>query len=244
MMAIKSKPASCSVIGRNYQNLIPYLMLICLLTTPVMLSAQDNRAVIEIVTVEHRDPSWIRTQLSSQLDPRGHIGQIDNKLVIATTVGNYQALREIIQGLDTPARRLVVSVDFNHPLESISSQLQVGSAQQSVQAIEGDNLEFIEPIINSPPIARLNSEPTEPAMDDIPLAMAGTNPVTPGRAAARLNMRAEIRADSAIVSVQLDNIAGFTGRHQLTVPLGSWYLLNPGTEDDRGIAIRVDALPC
>lgn len=217
----------------------------------VLSQENSNRAIIEIVSIEHRDPSWVRTQIRPQLDSRGHIGQIDNKLVIATTVANYQALREMIAGMDTPARRLVVSVDFAHRqlvnddvINSDIRRLPDTSAQQSQQALEGDEVEFIaaQP---SRAIAENNSVnilvPANPdtadTMSDLVLpdtTMVETDPP-------RVSLLAEIRNNAAAVNVRLDNVDGFTGRYNLTLPLGSWYVLNPDV--DPAIAIRVDALP-
>ncbi len=73
-----------------------------------------ERAVIEIVRLQHRDPAPIRQALEPLLDERGAISQIDNNLVISTTRSNLTQLLTLISELDVPRRQLRVSVDFRH----------------------------------------------------------------------------------------------------------------------------------
>jgi hypothetical protein len=67
---------------------------------------------------------------------------VDNKLIVATTATNLLQLKELIEQSDLPARRLVVSVDFDHssPVSTVFNV--VSAAQQSVQSIEGDTVSF------------------------------------------------------------------------------------------------------
>jgi len=106
------------------------------------VQVSDERAAIEIIALQNRDPAYVRAAIQPSLDPRGSIAQVDNKLIIATTAGNLFQLRGLIEQTDLPARRLVLSVDFDHS-DTASSVFNVGStAQQSVQAIEGDTVLF------------------------------------------------------------------------------------------------------
>lgn len=104
--------------------------------------AGSERAAIEIITIQNRDPAFVRTAVGSALDPRGSIAQVDNKLIVATTATNLQQLKELIEQSDLPARRLIVSVDFDHSSPASSALNVVSAAQQSVQAIEGDTVSF------------------------------------------------------------------------------------------------------
>ncbi len=104
--------------------------------------AGSERAAIEIITIQNRDPAFVRTAVVSALDPRGSIAQVDNKLIVATTATNLQQLKELIELSDLPARRLIVSVDFDHSIPASSVFNVVSAAQQSVQAIEGDTVSF------------------------------------------------------------------------------------------------------
>lgn len=73
-----------------------------------------ERAVIEIVRLQHRDPAPIRQAIEPLLDERGAISQIDNNLIISTTRSNLTELLGLISELDVPRRQLRVSIDFRY----------------------------------------------------------------------------------------------------------------------------------
>jgi hypothetical protein len=195
-------------------------------------SDPGERAAIEIVTINYRDPTQIRQQIASTLDSRGSIGQIDNKLVIASTAANLARLKEMIERADTPPRRLVVSVDFEH---DVSNPLFNSSRQQSAQAIEGDELLVVDNAASGQIVADQNQ--------------------------LGILLVAEVRGQMAIVSFQLNNVSGLMGRHTVEIPLGAWYVINPTEENGlpednldsqdadllsetgRPMALRVDVLP-
>jgi len=104
--------------------------------------AGSERAAIEIITIQNRDPAFVRAAIGSALDPRGSIAQVDNKLIVATTATNLRQLKQLIEQSDLPARRLVVSVDFDYASPASSVFNGVSTTQQSVQAIEGDTISF------------------------------------------------------------------------------------------------------
>ena len=104
--------------------------------------AGSERAAIEIITIQNRDPAFVRAAIGSALDPRGSIAQVDNKLIVATTATNLQQLKQLIEQNDLPARRLVVSVDFDYASPATRVFNVVSAAPQSVQAIEGDTVSF------------------------------------------------------------------------------------------------------
>lgn len=211
---------------------------------------EDNRAVIEILSLQHRDPSQIRHQIQQQLDPRGHIGQIDNKLVIATTSANLRELKSLIDQIDVPPRRLVVSVDFDFNNSSPESQL-------SVQALEGEPLQIAQSELSANEVPAADPGTTSIDAEQEPDGIVDVNepPATPS-----LWMQTDIRDNRAQLLVELQNVAGFSGRHPLTLELGVWMPLNqnetpadPVTDTEPApeitpeatpvIAIRVDVLP-
>lgn len=108
------------------------------------VAATNERAAIEIITVENRDPAFVRAAIRPILDPRGSISQVDNKLIVATTASNLQQIKTLIEQTDLPARRLVVSVDFDHGSSSMVSGSTSLATQQSVQAVEGDTVAFVQ----------------------------------------------------------------------------------------------------
>lgn len=97
-----------------------------------------ERAVIDIIQIRNRDPLRVLDTVHAALDPRGRMGLIDDKLVIATTAANLAELREIIADADSPLRRLIVGVDFAFRADAADS-----NSQQQSQAIEGESLVFL-----------------------------------------------------------------------------------------------------
>lgn len=198
-------------------------------------SAQSNpgdRAVIEIVQIEHRDPATIKLALLPLLDSRGSIGQLDDKLVIATTASNLLDLKSVIGARDIAPRRLVVSVDFLHLPDSGSDN---NTYQYITQAVEGEQVSFV----------------AQPAEDSEVLPS--------GLQSATISVLAELRGEIADVDLNVANLSGFADQQQLQVSLGQWYALHPAVAQadpdlqqgnapepapvSAPIAVRVDALP-
>jgi|GEM_PF-460774 len=109
----------------------------------------DQRAVIEIVRLQHRDPDLIRAAISPHLDTRGAISQIDHNLIISTSRANLDELEQIIDELDVPLKQLLIRVDFNYAASNVQtaddgSQLDTVSTLrqehpvQSMRVTEGE----------------------------------------------------------------------------------------------------------
>ncbi|MEX0738041.1 MAG: hypothetical protein WD071_01735 [Pseudohongiella sp.] len=194
-----------------------------------------ERAVIEILSIIHRDPSRVRDMVDSALDPRGSIGQIDNKLVIATTEANLRQLKEMIADTDVPPRRLIIGVDFAYQSDTTDSSdlqsdqqdlglqdLQEQGPQES-QAIEGEELVFVAGVLTGDG----NSDNR------------------------RVTIAAEIIDGNAAVNLVPDNVTGIMGSLIITVPLGVWQVINPpltGADSEeqsipQAVAVRVDRVP-
>ncbi|ALO46226.1 hypothetical protein [Pseudohongiella spirulinae] len=209
---------------------------------------EGNRAVIEILSLQHRDPLLVRSQIRPQLDPRGHIGQIDNKLVIATTAANLQELRSLINQIDVPPRRLVVSVDFDF-------NNRLTDSSQSVQALEGEQLRLVQ---STQPVTQEPEQEQQAPLPDQLQASTDTQAGAEIISETAIWLQADIRDNQAQLQLELLNVDGFTGRHPLTLDLGVWMTLNetatltdPDLEVETDsqtapapvIAIRVDVLP-
>lgn len=165
--------------------------------------AQENtgeRAVIETVQIMHRDPGKVRESIGFILDPRGSIGQIDDKLIIATTASNFVQIQERIAATDVPPLRLVIGVDFAYQPDfqqsgSQQPRSQQPRSQQQSQAIEGEALIFL--------------------MDD-------TDPDTDVGDRPSVTVSAEVMNDVATVNLSSDNVPGLAGSHIVRIPLGIW----------------------
>lgn len=193
-----------------------------------------ERAVIEIIQIRHRDPVRVRDAVSAALDPRGRIGLIDDKLVVATTATNLRQLREIIVEADSPPRRLVVGVDFAYQAGAADS-----TTQQQSQAIEGESLVFVgrsaDPDPQTSPDPDVSAEPD--AIAEQPVSNAP-----------RITITSEIVAgDTALINVSVTNFPELTGSHIARVPLGTWQPVMPADStlqpDTPALAVRIDVVP-
>ncbi|KKO10596.1 hypothetical protein LCGC14_0020760 [marine sediment metagenome] len=180
-----------------------------MLSTAVASVAQEGtgeRAVIDIIQIMHRDPGQIRESVRPVLDPRGSIGQMDDKLIIATTASNLLQIQDIIADTDVLPRRLVIGVDFAYSSELTGTDgndanASVREGQQQSQAIEGQQLVFIA-----------GTDGTDDSEVSNPARITIAAEILPGDAAGNL----------ASVNVILDNVPGLTGSHIMRVPLGVW----------------------
>ena len=237
----------------SYRNapLLPVIATLFWLSASPLALAQEStdseRAAIEVVTIEHRAPDRIRLLLQDALDPRGSIGQIDDKLVIATTAGNLAELKTLIERQDVPPRRVIVSADFNH-LAALPNPL----SQFSEPALEGELVEFArylpaprpstaeEPLAEQEPSA--GEEPSarqEPSAGEEPSAQQEPSAEAPDIA---LIVSAEIHDGAAAVLVEQIDPDGRSLRHQVYVTLSEWHVLDP-TGGPPFTAVRVDLLP-
>lgn len=176
-----------------------FALTLTLLSTSVVVAQQNTgeRAVIETVQVMHRDPGQVRESILFILDPRGSIGQIDDKLIIATTASNLAQIQERIAVTDVPPARLVIGVDFAYQPDSQQPRSQQPRSQQQSQAIEGESLVFLTG----------DTDPdTDTDADDRP----------------SVTVSAEVMNDVATVNLSSENVPGLSGSHIVRIPLGVW----------------------
>lgn len=105
---------------RNDHPLLRWLargLGMALLLSPALAVAQNDSTVmrVERLQVDHRDPSGIRDALLPLLSGRESIGVIGDWLVVAATDGTRNRVRERLEDLDTPIRRLDVTLSFTRP---------------------------------------------------------------------------------------------------------------------------------
>ena len=98
----------------------------------------DQRAVIEIVRLQHRDPELIRNAILPLLDERGAISQIDNNLIISTSQANLEDLEALIDELDVPLKQLLIRVDFNYAAPNVQTT-DDGSQLETISTLRHDN---------------------------------------------------------------------------------------------------------
>lgn len=208
-------------------RILPVLSALLWLSASSLAMAQaDDRAAIEVVTIEHRAPERIRLLLLDALDPRGSIGQIDDKLVIATTAGNLAELKTLIERQDIAPRRVVISADFNH-----QSAIPNPLSQFSEPTLEGQSVEF----------TRYSAVPEEPSVEEPDNPQVAVDDAAAGPDIA-LIASAEVQGDTAAVLIEQLDPDGRSLRYTMDVTVSEWHMLDP-TSGPPFTAIRVDLLP-
>lgn len=227
-----------------------------------------ERAVIEIVRLQHRDPAPIRQAIEPLLDERGAISQIDNNLVISTTRSNLTELLALISELDVPRRQLRVSVDFRYgrpavtppangtTITTIATQDPADFPVQSIVLSEGEFAYF----------SLMNSNPR------IGLRFAELGAVLgqqTEQAVSSLAVSAELRGSRAILSIAVaksqpsfGNMESSVINSTLEVDFNTWQIVSSATDNPYGastataqtqvlattnipevVAVRVELLP-
>lgn len=164
MNMVAHTPTHHSASPNHLRSLVLLLLTIITPWGSPLLAQNDaaaQQAVIEIVRLQHRDPSQIRAAITPYLDERGAISQIDNNLIISTSRANLAQLEERIAELDIPRRQLRISVDFDYGRApaprivddaSIATTVTTANPEDTVQSIviaEGDFALF-NPVSDTP----------------------------------------------------------------------------------------------
>ncbi|PLK49635.1 secretin N-terminal domain-containing protein [Uliginosibacterium sp. TH139] len=80
-------------------------LLCCAFALP--LAAQQQ---MEIIALRHRLPEQVLPTLQPLLEPGGSLSAMSGKLIVRTTPANLAQLRRALEAIDTPVRRLLISV--------------------------------------------------------------------------------------------------------------------------------------
>lgn len=96
------------------------VVLLAILLPPAAAVAQGGGTMmrIERLQIEHRDPSSVREALVPLLSGQESIGVIGDWLVVAATDGTRNRIRERLDELDTPIRRLDLTLSLTIPGET------------------------------------------------------------------------------------------------------------------------------
>lgn len=150
-------------------------LLIALATLACMPAiAQDT---LEVIALRHRTADQVLPALRPLVEPGGALSGQGNQLIVRTSARNLAEIRTALEAIDTPARRLVISVRFERSANeerraleasgrlssSGRSRVTVGagasdaalgeSVDQRVQVLEGGHA-FIASLDNDSPYAR------------------------------------------------------------------------------------------
>ena len=107
-------------------------LLLLLLASPAVL-AQET---LEVISLRHRTVDQVMPVLRPLLAPGGALTGQSNQLIVRTSPENLAQIRAVLDAIDQPARRLMVSVRFDASQQSARSARDE-QAEQRLQVLEG-----------------------------------------------------------------------------------------------------------
>lgn len=119
-----------------------------LLAAPAVLA----QGTLEVITLRHRTAEQVIPVLRPMLAPGGALSGQYNQLIVRTSPDNLAQLRELLNAIDQPARRLSISVRFDSASATARSGTQAdarissrGSAVdlrlQDARAVQGERVD-------------------------------------------------------------------------------------------------------
>jgi len=117
-----------------------------LVTLALQAAGQQS---LEIIPLRHRSVEQVLPTLRPLLEPGGTLTGQNNQLIVRTSPGNLAQLKQALEAIDRPLRRLQISVRFDDALEAASqgieasgrignrgSRVDIGARDQRGSAIE------------------------------------------------------------------------------------------------------------
>lgn len=95
-------------------------------------SVSFAQGAIEVISLRHRTAEQVIPVLRPLLEPGGALSGQGNQLIVRTSPENLAQLRQVLDSIDRPQRRLMISVRFDNS-RSASDQ----RVAQQVQVLEG-----------------------------------------------------------------------------------------------------------
>ncbi len=221
------------------------LMIAAALTTAMSLNVaaqtpSGERAVIEIVRLQHRDPAPIRQAIEPLLDERGAISQIDNKLVISTTRSNLTELQELISELDVPRRQLRVSVDFRYgrPAAAMSSPGADGSSVTTVATQDPSDYSVQSIVLSEGEFAYFSLASSTPRTGLRFTELGAVLSQETSQTASSLAVGAELRGSRAVLTIAaaqrqpaFGSVESSVVNSTLEVDFNTWQIISNSAED-------------
>ena len=112
---------------RATTNILRRFLSIWLLATASVVSPQGT---LEVITLRHRTAEQVIPVLQPLLAPGGALSGQYNQLIVRSTPENLAQIRSVLDAIDKPARRLVISVRFDNAQNTERSAIQ-GEARVS-----------------------------------------------------------------------------------------------------------------
>jgi type II secretory pathway component GspD/PulD (secretin) len=108
------------------------LLLSLLFVAPALLA----QGVLEVISLRHRTAEQVIPVLRPLLEPGGTMSGQYNQLIVRTGPDNLAQIRAVLESIDRPLRRLVVSVRFDNTQQSARSARDE-QVDQRIQTLEG-----------------------------------------------------------------------------------------------------------
>jgi hypothetical protein len=86
------------------------------------------QASLEIIPLRHRTPEQVLPVLRPLLEPGGVLSAGSNQLIVRTSPRNLEQIESALAAIDTPLRRLLISVRFGNATEFAARDVEVRSA--------------------------------------------------------------------------------------------------------------------
>ena len=107
-------------------------LLLLLLASPAVL-AQET---LEVISLRHRTVEQVLPLLRPLLAPGGALTGQSNQLIVRTSPENLAQIRAVLDAIDQPPRRLMISVRFDASQQTARSARDE-QAEQRLQVLEG-----------------------------------------------------------------------------------------------------------
>lgn len=96
-----------------------YLLLLSFIAPAVLA-----QGTLEIIPLRHRTVEQVLPVLRPLLEPGGAMSGQFNQLIVRTSPGNLAQIRSVLDAIDVPARRLMISVRFDNVQDRARSGIE------------------------------------------------------------------------------------------------------------------------
>lgn len=117
-------------------TIIKVAVLMAILFTPAAA-----RAELEIIPLHHRTVDQVLPVLQPLVEPGGVLTGQNNQLIIRTSAQNLAEIRRVLASIDTPQRRLMISVRYGAELRASGQGVDVrGTVRSNEVAISNERI--------------------------------------------------------------------------------------------------------
>ncbi len=107
----------------------------------ILLSFGAARAELEIIPLRHRTVDQVLPVLQPLVEPGGVLTGQNNQLIVRTSAQNLAEIRRVLASIDTPQRRLMISVRFGSDLRASDQGVDVrGTVRSGDVAISNERV--------------------------------------------------------------------------------------------------------